>query len=138
MSGGDSSDSSDADPHEEDNEIVYTPSNAKTSPSPPLSSPSTAITTTVVAATTASISTASTNTTAAVAATSKVTTQPSIISPLVYHTPQGMMYATPSNGGVILSLAQSDPNAGHPQFITIPFSMVAANGQGELDLSKRK
>lgn len=48
-----------------------------------------------------------------------------------------MMYATPSNGGVILSLAQGD--SAHPQFITIPLSMVtSANGQGELDLTKRK
>lgn len=63
-----------------------------------------------------------------------------IISPLVYQTPQGLMYATPSNGGVIFSLApQSDPNSVHPpQFITIPLSVVTANGQGELDLSKRK
>lgn len=66
---------------------------------------------------------------------------PSILSaPLVYQTPQGMVYATPSNGGVIFSLAQGDPASGQPpQFITIPLSAVmAANGQGELDLSKRK
>lgn len=67
-------------------------------------------------------------------------TQPSVLSPLLYQTPQGMMYATPSNGGVIFSLApQAEANAVHPpQFITIPLSVVAANGQGELDLSKRK
>lgn len=67
--------------------------------------------------------------------------QQSVLSPLLYQTPQGMMYATPSNGGVIFSLAPqtSDTNAVHPpQFITIPLSVVAANGQGELDLSKRK
>lgn len=66
---------------------------------------------------------------------------PAILSaPLVYQTPQGMVYATPSNGGVIFSLAQGDPASGQPhQFITIPLSAVmAANGQGELDLSKRK
>lgn len=66
---------------------------------------------------------------------------PSILSaPLVYQTPQGMMYATPSNGGVIFSLAQGDANSGQPpHFITIPLSAVmTANGQGELDLSKRK
>ncbi|XP_028136593.1 serum response factor homolog isoform X3 [Diabrotica virgifera virgifera] len=64
---------------------------------------------------------------------------PPILSPLVYQTPQGMMYAaTPSAGGVILSLAPTDGNSAHPQFITIPLSMVAANGQGEIDLSKRK
>lgn len=61
--------------------------------------------------------------------------QQSILSPLMYQTPQGMMYATPSNGGVIFSLAQSDAA---PQFITIPLSVIPANGQGELDLSKRK
>ncbi|XP_018574542.1 serum response factor homolog isoform X2 [Anoplophora glabripennis] len=69
---------------------------------------------------------------------STASSQPPILSPLVYQTPQGMMYATPSTGGVILSLAQGDPNSAHPQFITIPLSMVATNGQGELDLSKRK
>lgn len=66
-------------------------------------------------------------------------TQPPLITPLVYQTAQGMVYATPSNGGVIFSLAQGDPNLGHPpQFITIPLSVMTANGQGELDLSKRK
>lgn len=65
---------------------------------------------------------------------------PILSAPLVYQTPQGMVYATPSNGGVIFSLAQGDPASGQPpQFITIPLSAVmAANGQGELDLSKRK
>lgn len=68
---------------------------------------------------------------------STVTTTP-IISPLLYQTPQGVMYATPSSNGMIFSLANSgDPTLG--QFITIPLSlMAAANGQGELDLSKRK
>ena len=61
----------------------------------------------------------------------------SILSPLLYQTPQGMMYATPSNGGVLFSLAPQEPGQG-PQFI-IPLSVMAtANGQGELDLSKRK
>lgn len=68
--------------------------------------------------------------------------QPSVLSPLLYQTPQGMMYATPSNGGVIFSLAPQSADGGNtvhpPQFITIPLSVVAANGQGELDLSKRK
>ncbi|ENN73784.1 hypothetical protein YQE_09615, partial [Dendroctonus ponderosae] len=50
------------------------------------------------------------------------TSQGSILSPLMYQTPQGMMYATPSNGGVLLSLAQGDPN-NKTQFITIPLSM---------------
>ncbi|XP_074033317.1 uncharacterized protein [Leptinotarsa decemlineata] len=64
---------------------------------------------------------------------------PPMLSPLIYQTPQGMMYATaPSAGGVILSLSQGDGNSSHPQFITIPLSMMASNGQGELDLSKRK
>lgn len=78
-------------------------------------------------------STTKTQTTASVS-------QPPVLSPLLYQTPQGMMYATPSNGGVIFSLApQAESNAVHPpQFITIPLSVVAANGQGELDLSKRK
>lgn len=73
--------------------------------------------------------------------TSTPSSQPSVLSPLLYQTPQGMMYATPSNGGVIFSLApqSADANTVHPpQFITIPLSVVAANGQGELDLSKRK
>lgn len=70
---------------------------------------------------------------------SQPSNQPSILSPLMYQTPQGMMYATPSNGGVIFSLAQGDAGLAHPaQFITIPLSVMAANGQGELDLSKRK
>ncbi|CAG9822677.1 unnamed protein product [Phaedon cochleariae] len=54
---------------------------------------------------------------------------PPMLSPLVYQTPQGMMYAaTPSAGGMILSLAQPDGSSSRPQFITIPLSMVAANG----------
>ncbi|CAH1986425.1 unnamed protein product [Acanthoscelides obtectus] len=72
-------------------------------------------------------------------------TRPPILSPLMYQTPQGMMYAaTPSGGGVILGLAQPEDGATHPQFITIPLSMMGAqqhqqNGQSaELDLSKRK
>lgn len=65
------------------------------------------------------------------------TSQASMLSPLMYQTPQGMMYATPSNGGVLLSLAQGDPNT-KPQFITIPLSMMS-NGQGsELEITKRK
>ncbi|KAG5895590.1 hypothetical protein JTB14_002352 [Gonioctena quinquepunctata] len=67
------------------------------------------------------------------------TSAPSMLPPLIYQTPQGMMYATtPSSGGMILSLAQGDGSSSQPQFITIPLSMVASNGQGELDLSKRK
>ncbi|CAG9857317.1 unnamed protein product [Phyllotreta striolata] len=62
-----------------------------------------------------------------------------IMSPLVYQTPQGVVYAaTPGAGGVILSLAPADAASNRAQFITIPLSMMAANGQGELDLSKRK
>lgn len=49
-----------------------------------------------------------------------------------------MMYAQPNGNGVLFSLAHGDPNSNQPQFITIPLSMVTANGQGELDLSKRK
>ncbi|KAL3277940.1 hypothetical protein HHI36_013281 [Cryptolaemus montrouzieri] len=63
---------------------------------------------------------------------------PPLLSPLVYQTPQGMMYAQSNGSGVLFSLAQTDPNTTQPQFITIPLSMVATNGQGELDLSKRK
>ncbi|XP_057652530.1 serum response factor homolog isoform X2 [Diorhabda carinulata] len=62
-----------------------------------------------------------------------------ILAPLVYQTPEGMMYtAAPTTGGVLLSLAPTDGSNTHRQFITIPLSMVASNGQGELDLSKRK
>lgn len=64
--------------------------------------------------------------------------QASILPPLVYQTAQGMMYATPSNGSVIFSLAQADPNLGPTQQLIIPLSVMTANGQGELDLSKRK
>lgn len=83
----------------------------------------------------------STNSTTKSQTSTPSVSQPSVLSPLLYQTPQGMMYATPSNGGVIFSLApqSADANAVHPpQFITIPLSVVAANGQGELDLSKRK
>lgn len=62
--------------------------------------------------------------------TTSTTQAPPLLSPLMYQTPQGMMYATPSNGGVLLSLSQGDPNSKH-QFITIPFSMVAGNEQQE-------
>nr|CAH7757294.1 unnamed protein product [Callosobruchus chinensis] len=72
-------------------------------------------------------------------------TGPTILSPLVYQTPQGVMYAaTPSGGGVILGMAQPQGGAPHTQFITIPLSMMGSqpqeqNGQSaELDLSKRK
>ncbi|ENN73742.1 hypothetical protein YQE_09655, partial [Dendroctonus ponderosae] len=65
------------------------------------------------------------------------TSQGSILSPLMYQTPQGMMYATPSNGGVLLSLAQGDPN-NKTQFITIPLSMVANEQGHEPDGTKRK
>ncbi|XP_018320946.1 serum response factor homolog [Agrilus planipennis] len=61
---------------------------------------------------------------------------PLISAPLLYQTPQGMMYAAHSNGGVIFSLAQGNSSQ-PPQFITIPLSLMANNGQ-ELDLSKRK
>lgn len=63
------------------------------------------------------------------------TSQGSILSPLMYQTPQGMMYATPSNGGVLLSLAQGDPN-NKTQFITIPLSMVSS--EHDPDGTKRK
>lgn len=62
--------------------------------------------------------------------TTSTTQAPPLLSPLMYQTPQGMMYATPSNGGVLLSLSQGDPNSKH-QFITIPFSMVSGNEQQE-------
>lgn len=60
---------------------------------------------------------------------------PPLISPLLYQTPQGMMYAQ-SNGGVLFSVAQGDSNC-HPQFITIPLSLVANNGKDD-DITKRK
>lgn len=73
-------------------------------------------------------------------ASSSTASAASILPPLVYQTAQGMMYATPSNGSVIFSLAQAaDPNnLGHAQQLIIPLSVMTANGQGELDLSKRK
>lgn len=64
--------------------------------------------------------------------------QTSLVGPLLYQVPQGMVCTTPSNG-VIFSLTQG--NEPQPQFITIPLSMAmaATNGhQAELDLSKRK
>ncbi|XP_030759837.1 serum response factor homolog isoform X2 [Sitophilus oryzae] len=65
-----------------------------------------------------------------------------LLSPLLYQTAQGMMYAAPSNGGVLVGLTPSpgsDVSTNRPQFFTIPLSMMAANGQAaELDLSKKK
>ncbi|CAH1131080.1 unnamed protein product [Ceutorhynchus assimilis] len=62
------------------------------------------------------------------------TSQAPMMGSLMYQTPQGMMYATPSNGGMLLSLAQGDDK---PQFITIPLSMMG-NGQGhDLEITKR-
>ncbi|KAB0802716.1 hypothetical protein PPYR_04902 [Photinus pyralis] len=90
--------------------------------------------------TSSSTLTTSTNKSSTQQPASTVQPPPILSAPLVYQTPQGMMYATPSNGGVIFSLAQGDGNSGQPpHFITIPLSAVmSANGQGELDLSKRK
>lgn len=130
MSGGESSDSSDGDAHEDETDGVYAPPASKSGTPPPSMSSQ--------PATTSSTTTTAPSTTATTTSKSLATSQPPILSPLVYHTPQGMMYATQSNSGVIFSLAQTDPNVTHPQFITIPLSMVTANGQGELDLSKRK
>lgn len=137
MSGGDSSDSSDGEVHDEETDIIFVPPTSKSTPSPS-STPSSQTTSTSTPSTTTSLATTSTTTTTSSKSSTFPPAQPSILSPLVYQTPQGMMYATPSNGGVIFSLAQTNPNGTHPQFITIPLSMVAANGQGELDLSKRK
>lgn len=129
MSAADSSDSSDGEPQEAEPEAHYAPppstSSFQKKPTPPPSpkarepppSPG------------------------APPTTPPKTTPPVLSSPLVYQTPQGVMYATPSNGGVIFSLApQVDPNSGAAasHFITIPLSMVAANGQGELDLSSKR
>lgn len=139
MSPMDSSDSSDGEAQDPDNETPTSlfdhsaPAQFHVKSSPP-ATPSTQSQQTTSDAPTASSSAPPTST-----AKSSASAAP-IISPLVYQTPQGLMYATPSNGGVIFSLApQSDPNSVHPpQFITIPLSVVTANGQGELDLSKRK
>ncbi|XP_060523631.1 serum response factor homolog isoform X2 [Cylas formicarius] len=60
---------------------------------------------------------------------------PSLLSPLLYQTQQGMMYATPSNGGVIFSLARSDVDPNQPQFITIPLSVVS---QKDAEASRKK
>ena len=69
---------------------------------------------------------------------SKTSSNSTGLNPLLYSTPQGMMYATASNGGMLLSLAQTDPNSTQP-FITIPISMVSSNGQGsDLEITKRK
>ncbi|XP_075227466.1 serum response factor blistered [Lycorma delicatula] len=75
---------------------------------------------------------------------------------LMYQTPQGMVYATPSpglpNGGVIFSLgAEAGARAGGPQFITIPLplglatnnsasssSSSSSSSSGPADLSKTK
>lgn len=140
MSAAESSDSSDNEggDAEPDRAIPNTP--------PPIFPPQTKTTTTAASAqqTSSATSQAAPSSTSSTSTSSSKTSSSSnsqtpIISPLVYQTPQGMMYATPSNGGVIFSLAQGDPNLGHtPQFITIPLSVMAANGQGELDLSKRK
>ncbi|XP_076253469.1 serum response factor blistered isoform X2 [Rhynchophorus ferrugineus] len=72
------------------------------------------------------------------ATTTTANPQMPLLSPLLYQTSQGMMYATPSNGGVLVGLTQNDNTPNQPQFITIPLSMVTANGQSsELDLTKR-
>lgn len=111
------------------------PVKIKKSSSPPLSSASISLSS---ASPASSQSGSSTTTASSTSTTTASTSNSTILSPLVYQTPQGMMYATPSNGGVILSLAQGNGEAG-TQFITIPLSMVTAqNGQGELDLTKRK
>lgn len=134
MSGGESSgDSSDGEMAEGENipEMLQPPDPPVYPPKPTPTPPSTSTSQQQKLPTSSKPSTST-------ASKSESSTTPSILSPLMYQTPQGMMYATPSNGGVILSLAQGDASSVHPQFITIPLSMVAANGQGELDLSKRK
>ncbi|CAH0552847.1 unnamed protein product [Brassicogethes aeneus] len=137
MSGPDSSgDSSDGEPADNDTvPDIFSPpdplmfSNKNPSPPPTLVPPQ------KQTPALSSSSSSSSKSTPSTTVKTEPSTSPSILSPILYQTPQGMMYATPSNGGVILSLAQGDAN-GQPQFITIPLSMMT-NGQGELDLSKR-
>ncbi|XP_017768962.1 PREDICTED: serum response factor homolog [Nicrophorus vespilloides] len=90
-------------------------------------------------ASTSSLSTTSTSISTASSTTSNNSSTSQIISPVLYQTPQGMVYATPSNGGVIFSLAPqgTDPSA-LGQFLTIPLSVMPTNGQGELDLSAKR
>ncbi|KAF7264142.1 hypothetical protein GWI33_000587, partial [Rhynchophorus ferrugineus] len=42
------------------------------------------------------------------ATTTTANPQMPLLSPLLYQTSQGMMYATPSNGGVLVGLTQND------------------------------
>lgn len=149
MSPADSSDSSDVEVQPEEDPLANSPAHLKGNTSTTAfnqhNNTSTESSTTKTSnnstvSSSSSTSSSSSNTTKSQTTTPTVS-QPSVLSPLVYQTPQGMMYATPSNGGVIFSLAPqgTDANTVHPpQFITIPLSVVAANGQGELDLSKRK
>ncbi|KAI4457901.1 hypothetical protein MML48_7g00014809 [Holotrichia oblita] len=135
MSPGDSSDSSDGEGPEMDLK-EEAPSMTIASKSINSSQPhSTGSASTV---TTSASVTASSKNQQPTASTAASTQAASILPPLVYQTAQGMMYATPSNGSVIFSLAQADPNLGHAQQLIIPLSVMTANGQGELDLSKRK
>ncbi|XP_045469228.1 serum response factor homolog [Harmonia axyridis] len=148
MSGAESSgDSSDGENGESENplqlyippEITIKPTNSPDSSHPPaktsrMSAESSSTSTSYSSAN--NVSSTSTKMSSSTATSS--TNPPPLISPLVYQTPQGMMYAQPNGNGVLFSLAHTDPNSNQPQFITIPLSMVTANGQGELDLSKRK
>ncbi|KAL1506411.1 hypothetical protein ABEB36_005780 [Hypothenemus hampei] len=69
--------------------------------------------------------------------TPTTSSQSTLISPLIYQTPQAMMYASPNNRGVLLSLAQSDSNV-KPQFITIPLTVVSNEQGSDLDNANRK
>ncbi|KAK9880395.1 hypothetical protein WA026_010274 [Henosepilachna vigintioctopunctata] len=145
MSGGDSSgDSSDGENGEGDNPLqIFIPPeiSLKTSKSSPENchppAKTSRLSNDLNPTTTFSTTNTSTNN-KTTPSTSTNSNPPPLISPLVYQTPQGMMYAQSNGGGVLFSLAQTDPNSSQPQFITIPLSMVSTNGQGELDLSKRK
>lgn len=134
MSPADSSDSSDGEGPEMDvkDEYPLLTTSAKSS-----NSSQSQISATSPAVTTSASATISSKAQQPSASTASATAT-SILPPLVYQTAQGMMYATPSNGSVIFSLAQADPNLGHAQQLIIPLSVMTANGQGELDLSKRK
>lgn len=141
MSPVDSTDSSDAEAQPEEDPLATNHSPFKGNPPSSAYNHHTISTDSTTTAKTSNNSAVSSSSSSTKSQVSTPVSQPSVLSPLLYQTPQGMMYATPSNGGVIFSLAPqgTDANTVHPpQFITIPLSVVAANGQGELDLSKRK
>nr|XP_022910140.1 putative protein TPRXL [Onthophagus taurus]XP_022911309.1 putative protein TPRXL [Onthophagus taurus] len=143
MSGGDSTgDSSDGEVTEdlkENSPSIIIPANFPTSKSSQHQlSPSTTTTTQGTTSSSTIPISSSTNSTNS-SKPSTTTSQPIASSGVVYQTPHGLMYAAPSNGNVIFGLARTnDQNLPHGSQLLIPLSVMATNGQGELDLSKRK